>query len=151
MEPNYSSMSLVELKQHARERRIKQYYIMKRAQLIQLLAMQELPQVFKIEKMTIHQLRDEAKRKGVRGFWSLRRDQLVELLFPTDAVEKAATNKNEKDKGDANKHDDPQQHDPENVGVKNIQDAQNDRPNNGALQERLSLGSFHVIHQIFQE
>lgn len=149
MEPNYSIMSLVELKQHARERRIKQYYIMKRAQLIQLLTMQELPQVFKIEKMTIHELRDEAKRKGVRGFWSLRRDKLVELLFPTDAGKKAAPNKNEKDQGDTNKHDDPQQHDPENVGVKNVEDAQNDRTNNGALQERLSLGSFHVIHQIF--
>jgi hypothetical protein len=40
------SMSLVELKQLAKGRRIKQYYIMRRAQLLQLLAMQELPKSF---------------------------------------------------------------------------------------------------------
>jgi hypothetical protein len=77
------SLSLVELKQLAKQRRIKQYYILKRAQLIQLLSMSELPQSFIIEKMTINQLREEAKRKGIRGFWTLRREQLVQLLFPT--------------------------------------------------------------------
>ena len=76
------SLSLVELKQLAKQRRIKQYYILKRAQLIQILSMAELPKSFIIEKMTIAQLRDEAKRKGVRGFWTLRREQLVDLLFP---------------------------------------------------------------------
>ena len=76
------SLSLIELKQLAKQRRIKQYYILKRAQLIQLLALPELPRSFIIEKMTIVQLREEAKRKGVRGFWGLRREQLVELLFP---------------------------------------------------------------------
>jgi hypothetical protein len=79
------SLSLVELKQLAKARRIKQYYILKRAQLIQLLDMPELPKSFIIEKMTIAQLRDEAKRKGVRGFWGLRREQLVGLLFPPDS------------------------------------------------------------------
>lgn len=79
---DYTTMSLVELKQHAKERKIKQYYIMKRLQLIQLLSMPELPLSFKLEKMTIHDLRDEAKRKGIRGFWSLHRDDLVELLYP---------------------------------------------------------------------
>ena len=78
------SLSLVELKQLAKQRRIKQYYILKRAQLLQLLAMPELPKSFIIEKMTIAQLREEAKRKGARGFWTLRREQLVELLFPTE-------------------------------------------------------------------
>lgn len=77
-----SSLSLVELKQLAKGRRIKQYYIMKRHQLIQILSMEELPETFKIEKMTIHELRDLAKDKGVRGFWSLHRDDLVRLLFP---------------------------------------------------------------------
>lgn len=79
------SLSLIELKQLAKARRIKQYYILKRAQLIQLLDMPELPKSFIIEKMTIAQLRDEAKRKGVRGFWGLRREQLVGLLFPPDS------------------------------------------------------------------
>jgi len=78
------SLSLVELKQLAKQRRIKQYYILKRAQLIQLLNMAELPKSFIIEKMTISELREEAKRKGVRGFWTLRREQLVELLFPSE-------------------------------------------------------------------
>jgi hypothetical protein len=84
MEPNYSIMSLVDLKQVAKTRHIKQYYIMKRHQLIHLLSMDELPSSFKIEKLTIHQLREEAKQKGIRGFWTLRRDQLVELLYPTN-------------------------------------------------------------------
>ena len=76
------SLSLPELKQLARQRRIKQYYILKRAQLIHLLSFETLPQSFVVEKMTIHELREEAKRKGFRGFWNLRRERLVELLFP---------------------------------------------------------------------
>ena len=75
-------MSLVELKQHAKERRIKQYYVMKRIQLIQLLSMADLPMSYKLEKKTIHQLRDEAKAKGIRGFWSLHREELLTLLYP---------------------------------------------------------------------
>ena len=79
---DYSHMSLIELKQAAKGRRIKQYYIMKRIQLIEILSMSELPQSMKIEKYTIHELRDMAKKKGMRGFWNLHRDQLVETLFP---------------------------------------------------------------------
>ena len=78
----YSSMSLVELKQQAKGRRIKQYYIMKRQQLIEILSMGELPLSMKIEKYTIHELRAMAKDKGIRGFWGLHRDKLVDLLFP---------------------------------------------------------------------
>lgn len=75
-------MSLVELKQQAKGRRIKQYYIMKRQQLIEILSMSELPLSMKIEKYTIHELRAMAKTKGIRGFWGLHRDKLVDLLFP---------------------------------------------------------------------
>jgi hypothetical protein len=75
-------MSLVELKQQAKGRRIKQYYIMKRLQLIEILSMSELPQSMKIEKYTIHELRDMARAKGMRGFWSLPRSELVSKLFP---------------------------------------------------------------------
>ncbi len=78
------SMSILELKQLAKQRRIKQYYILKRAQLLQILSMNELPRSFIVEKMTISELREEAKRKGLRGFWTLRREQLVQLLFPTE-------------------------------------------------------------------
>jgi len=83
-EPTMESMSILELKQIAKQRRIKQYYILKRAQLLQLLSMNELPKSFIVEKMTIGELREEAKRKGLRGFWTLRREQLVQLLFPTE-------------------------------------------------------------------
>jgi len=79
---NFNTLSLVELKQQAKGRRIKQYYIMKRLQLIQLLSLPELPNSFVIEKLTIHQLRDEAKAKGIRGFWNLSRGELVDLLHP---------------------------------------------------------------------
>jgi hypothetical protein len=77
-----SALSLVDLKQLAKGRRIKQYYIMKRHQLIQILALPELPESLRREKLTIHELREEAKRKGVRGFWSLHREDLLNLLYP---------------------------------------------------------------------
>lgn len=117
MEPNYAELSLVELKQHAKTRNIKHYYIMKRIQLIQLLGMHELPLAMKIEKMTIHELRDEAKRKGMRGFWALRRERLVELLFPEEHIHEAASDKNKQDHCEANKHHQPEKHNPEQVGV----------------------------------
>jgi hypothetical protein len=120
---DYTAMSLVELKQVAKTRRIKQYYIMKRAQLIQLLSLAELPMSFKIEKMTIHELRDEAKRRGIRGFWLAPRERLVELLFPEyserDANE-AAPHKNQQNEGHADKHDEPEKHDPQEVGVEDM-------------------------------
>jgi hypothetical protein len=77
------TLSLVELKQRAKGRRIKQYYIMKRHQLIQILSLPELPQELVLEKLTILQLRDEAKTRGIRGFWSLSRGELLELLHPS--------------------------------------------------------------------
>lgn len=77
------SLSLVELKQLAKTRRIKMYYTKKRIELIRLLSMPDLPDSFKIEKFTIVQLRDQAKEKGMRGFWKLSRDELVNLLYPT--------------------------------------------------------------------
>ena len=77
-----SSLSLVDLKQLAKGRRIKQYYIMKRLQLIQILALPQLPERFRREKLTIVELREEAKRKGIRGFWSLHREELLDLLYP---------------------------------------------------------------------
>lgn len=78
-----ASLSLIELKQQAKGRKIKQYYIMKKAQLLQLLNLPEIPLAVRMEKFTIHELRDEAKRRGIRGFWALRRDRLMELLYPT--------------------------------------------------------------------
>jgi len=79
---NYDTMSLVELKQVAKTRRIKMYYTKKRHELIRLLSMPDLPDSYKIEKFTIVQLREYAKEKGLRGFWGLSRDELVDLLYP---------------------------------------------------------------------
>jgi hypothetical protein len=126
MNANYSEMSLIELKKAAKGRRIKQYYIMKRHQLIEVLSMPDLPACMKIEKMTIHEVRDEARRRGMRGFWNLRRDKLVDLLFPQERnVNKTASHENQEDERDANKHDNPEQHNAKEVGVENLENTGN--------------------------
>lgn len=130
-------MSLVELKQLAKERRIKQYYIMKRHQLIQLLSMKELPEALKVEKMTIHELREEAKRRGMRGFWALRRDKLVQTLFPEHHIQETASNENQKDQGHTDKHNDPQKHDAEHVRINKLEDSSNHGLDNVRFENRL--------------
>lgn len=115
---DYTTLSLLELKQIAKTRRIKMYYIKKRAELIQLLGMDELPMEMKIEKMTIHQLREEARNRNIRGYWSLRRGKLVEMLFPDKGdADETASYQNQEDECDADKHDSPEKHEPENVGI----------------------------------
>jgi len=78
-------MSLAELKQVARDRtpKIKKYYIIPRAKLIELLLMDKLPDSFIIEKKTIHELRKEAQAKQLPNIWNLKRSELMELLYPT--------------------------------------------------------------------
>lgn len=77
-------MSLAELKQIARDRtpKIKKYYIIPRAKLIELLLMDKLPESFIIEKKTIHELRKEAQAKQLPNIWNLKRSELMELLYP---------------------------------------------------------------------
>jgi hypothetical protein len=118
-------LSLPELKQVARSRNIKQYYILKRAELIRLLSLPELPKSYRIEKMTIHELREEAKTRNIRGFWSLRRDRLVSLLFPehaegTEGVHDTTPKKHEEDERETQEHHDPEEHDPKEVGVQKV-------------------------------
>jgi len=81
---DYHSMSLADLKQIARDRRpkIKKYYIIPRAKLIELLLMDKLPESFIIEKKTIHELRKEAQAKNLPNIWNLKRSELMELLYP---------------------------------------------------------------------
>jgi hypothetical protein len=81
---DYHSMELTELKTIAKERipKIKHYYIMSRAQLIQVLLMDKLPEQMILEKKTLKVLQAEAKVKGVPKVWSLRRHQLIEILYP---------------------------------------------------------------------
>jgi hypothetical protein len=113
---DYSTLSLVDLKKHAKEARIKQYYVMKRAQLIELLSMDELPLTLRVEKMTIHQLREEAKKRGIKGFWDMTRGKLVEVLFGEE-INNAAADKNEENKSQTDEHHEPQKHDAKDVGV----------------------------------
>jgi hypothetical protein len=102
------SLSLIELKQAAKGRGIKLYYILPKDELIRLLSLPELPLEMQLQKRTIRQLRQEAKAKHLTGFWGLSRGELLALLYPD---EQAAPNKNEKNQGHADKHDDPQEHD----------------------------------------
>ena len=100
---NYHEMSLVELKQAAKEHRprIKQYYIKSRIELIQLLSMTELPDSYRIAKLTIADLRKQAKERGIPvKIWNLRKKELLELLYPS-------SQENDKNDDSGKKHDDP--------------------------------------------
>jgi hypothetical protein len=106
---NLDTLSLAELKKHAKGRGIKQYYIMKKDDLLAILKMPEVPVKFKIEKMTITQLRELAKQRGLRGFWGLSKAEITRLLFPEhQEINHTATNQHEKNNGEASKHEDPQ-------------------------------------------
>jgi hypothetical protein len=98
------TLPVIDLKKLAKERKIKQYYIKKRVELIELLLHTELPLVNVVEKKTIHELRTEAKEKSVSKLYSLSRSQLVEILYPQ--LTRTSQKKNEDDKG-AEKHNDP--------------------------------------------
>ena len=122
-------MSLVELKKLAKERRIKHYYVMKREQLIDILKMDALPVKYKLEKLTIQELRTMAKEKGLRGFWSLHRDDLLSMLFPEnkDTVQSGTPHKQNQNDCQAEKHQNPEGHHAENVGVQMPEDALQNR------------------------
>jgi hypothetical protein len=98
--------SIVELKKLAKDRKIKQYYIMKRVELIRLLTMQNLPEQYVIEKLTIHQLREQAKVQNIPRIYKLNREALVTILYPELT---RSSNENNKNDDGAEKHDDPQQ------------------------------------------
>jgi len=95
-------MSLVELKQAAKNHtpKIKQYYILKRHELIKILTMDELPQTYILEKKKRSELIAEAKARGYTKFWNLKRHELLELLYPSFKQDK-------QDNDHAKKHDDP--------------------------------------------
>ena len=81
---DYHTMSLVELKQAARDHKpsIKYYYVKSRLELIQILTMKQLPQSFILEKKTLATLRKEALEKGHTNIWKLKKGELMELLYP---------------------------------------------------------------------
>ncbi len=100
---DYHSMSLVELKQAAKNHDppIKQYYIKSRIELIRILTMKELPESFVLEKKKICDLRKEALAKGYTNIWKLRRAELMELLYPS-------TKQNHDNYKHTEKHDNPE-------------------------------------------
>jgi hypothetical protein len=68
---NYAEMSLIELKQLAKERRyIKRYYVKSKEELVAILSLPAPPREMLLEKMTIKELREEAKQRGLKG-WCL--------------------------------------------------------------------------------
>ena len=104
------SMSLVELKKIAKEKRIKQYYIMRRQQLLEILTQDTLPREYVLQKKTIIELRTEAKVREIKGFWRMSRDQLLNLLYPN-------TKENNEDDDNAYKHDKPESHDAKDIWI----------------------------------
>lgn len=99
---DYHSMSLVELKEIAKNHKpkIKQYYIKPRIELIRILTMREFTHEMILAKRTLAELRQEAIDKGYKNIWKLRRAELVELLYP-------GPNKNNKNDDHAKEHDNP--------------------------------------------
>lgn len=82
---DYHQMTLPELKALAKdhEPKIKHYYIMPRALLIEILMKDKLDKKMIVEKKTLKQLQAEAKDKGIPKVWKFRRAELVEILYPT--------------------------------------------------------------------
>jgi hypothetical protein len=109
---DYDSMSLVELKQAAKVHtpKIKQYYIMSRVQLIQILKTKVFSQDMIVSKKTIAELRKEAQERKLPNIWKLRRAELVELLYPS-------SKQYNQDNNDGQKHDNPQKGESKNVRI----------------------------------
>jgi hypothetical protein len=73
--------------------------------------MAELPDSYRIEKLTIEELRKEAKSKGLNmNIWNMKRSELVELLYPS-------SQEDNKDNDSGKKHDHPQKSESKNVGI----------------------------------
>ena len=100
---DYHSMSLVELKQAARDHKpsIKHYYMKSRVDLIQILSMKELPESFILQKKTIAELRKEAISRGYKHIWKLKKAELMELLYPR-------ANKDNQNNNHTKEHDYPE-------------------------------------------
>ena len=121
--PDYHSMSLIDLKQAAKNHtpKIKQYYIKSRAELIQILTMNEFTQDMLVAKKTIAELRKEAQEKKLPGIWKLRRSELVELLYPSSLD--PSPKKDDKNNNNRKEHNDPQKSESEEVRVDMLKDS----------------------------
>ncbi len=103
-------MEYCELKQEAKEMRIKLYYVMRKAQLIELLSMKPLPEKYIVEKKRIGELREEARARGFLSIYKLNRSALVELLYPHLYGKTSSENQN-KNHYNTHKHDTPKNYD----------------------------------------
>lgn len=108
---NYHMMEYSELKQEAKAKRIKLYYVMRKAQLIQILCTNPLPEKYRVEKMKIGELKEQARARGFLAVYKLNRASLVELLYP-HLSGKATSQNDHKDNNHADKHNAPQKHNP---------------------------------------
>jgi hypothetical protein len=115
---DYHSMSLVELKQAAKNHvpKIKQYYIKSRIELIKLLSMTEFPVEMLISKKTISDLRKEAQDRKLPNIWKLRRSELIELLYPSPE-------QNNQNNNSGQKHDNPEKGECNQVGINVLKNA----------------------------
>jgi len=114
------TLSLIELKQLAKDKHIKYYYTKSKRELIELLSLEDIPTFIKVQKITIRSLRQEAKEKGIEKIWTKSRQQLVEELYPMYAAllypkienwkDQYAPYKDKQDERNANEHDHPQEH-----------------------------------------
>jgi hypothetical protein len=122
-----NALTLPALKKLIVERgiKLKQYYILPKAELIRILSMPELPSRYKIEKMTIVELREVAKSRRLRGFWPLNKEQLTRMLFPehNNTVENTSTHQHEKNDGKAGKHENPENQDANKVRVELVENS----------------------------
>lgn len=107
---NYHTMEYCELKQEAKEKRIKLYYTMRKTVLIQLLSMDKLPEKYIVEKKRIGELRQEARARGFLSVYKLHRAALVELLYP-HLCGKSSSDNHHKDQNNTDKHHTPKKHD----------------------------------------
>lgn len=108
-------MSLIELKQIAKQRHyIKRYYVKSKEELVTILSLPAPPREMLLEKMTIKYLREEAKERGFkgRGVWDMSRAELMALLHPPAAqpLKKTPADENEENQRNTNEHDDPEEH-----------------------------------------
>lgn len=115
---NYAELSLIELKQIAKQRRyIKRYYVKSKEELVAILSLPAPPREMLLEKMTIKELREQARERGFkgRGIWDMHREDLMALLYPPapQPLEKTPSDENEKNQRHTDEHDDPEHHDSE--------------------------------------
>jgi len=120
-----ASLPLKEIKKMAQGRKIKQYYILPKDKLVELLSLPETPLSYRIEKMTMTELREKAKERGLRGYWSLNKQQLTRVLFPKDddTIENAATHQEKKNNGEASEHQQPKEENTNDIGIKMMENA----------------------------